>query len=114
MAPRRGGSDEDELLRGFFLKIVRAVANGHHRFEEIQLATGISRYILADRLVFLVADGDLEKHQYNAMPKRYEYHLSQKGKELNDIADSFSEWMRKWNPDDPDDDGGAGVPAIVR
>jgi DNA-binding HxlR family transcriptional regulator len=82
------------------LVIVDAIANGDHRFENIQMSTGISRNILTDRLVSFLADGVIEKHQYSTKPKRYEYHLTEKGRELVPIINAIRAWSNKHRPED--------------
>ena len=82
------------------LVIVDAIARGDHRFEEIQMSTGIPRNFLTDRLKSLVAESVIEKRQYNSQPKRYEYYLAEKGQELVPIIDAIREWSNKHRPED--------------
>ena len=51
------------------LLVVRELALGVHRFDEIQRNTGAPRDILASRLRRLEAAGVLEKRQYQERPR---------------------------------------------
>ncbi|MEO1245484.1 MAG: helix-turn-helix domain-containing protein [Pseudomonadota bacterium] len=59
--------------------IIRECLYGVHRFDEFQRWLGIGRNILTRRLRQLVEQGLLEKRMYQEKPKRYEYHLTDKG-----------------------------------
>ncbi len=67
------------------LLIVRDALLGLHRFEEFQESLGIARNVLTARLNRLVDEGILERVRYSERPQRYEYHLIQKGYDL-DVA----------------------------
>ena len=62
--------------------IIRAIFKGHVRFEAIQSDLGVARNILADRLGSLVEAGVIEKVQYNDKPQRFEYLLTDMGRDL--------------------------------
>ena len=76
--------------------VITFIAGGSHRFEEIQSGLGIARNILTDRLNTLVANEVVEKRQYSAKPKRYEYHLTSKGTELLPTFELMATWGSKW------------------
>lgn len=59
--------------------ILRECLYGNNRFDDIQNCLDVGRNILADRLVFLVETGLLEKQKYQDRPKRYTYQLTNKG-----------------------------------
>src|SRR5229473_7009842 len=65
------------------LLIVRDAFLGLRRFDEFQERLGIARNVLADRLNRLVDEGILERVRYSERPERYEYRLTQKGRDLN-------------------------------
>ena len=96
--------------------VVHAISQGHHRFEEIQGELGIARNILTDRLTTLVAKNVVEKVEYTARPRRFEYKLTKSGAELVLILEQLEKWGNKWNgagSSDNDDDGTTGVPLRV-
>ena len=74
------------------LLIVRDVAGGIHRFDDLQAELGISRKVLTERLTTLVSDGVLEKHPYQLRPPRYAYHLSPAGRALIPVLVSLQDW----------------------
>ena len=64
------------------LLIVRDAFLGLSRFEQFQESLGIARNVLTDRLDRLVDEGILERVRYSERPERYEYRLTQKGRDL--------------------------------
>jgi DNA-binding HxlR family transcriptional regulator len=64
------------------LLIIRDAFLGLRRFDEFQKSLGVARNVLADRLTRLVAEGILERSAYSERPPRFEYRLSEKGREL--------------------------------
>lgn len=76
--------------------ILREVFYGKHRFDQIQLAIGISRNILTDRLTNLVDEGLLEKAPYQEAPTRYEYLLTDKGRDTFPVLLAMASWGRKY------------------
>lgn len=43
----------------------------------------------------------IERRQYSAHPPRYEYHLTQAGRELLPVLISLSQWGERWAVDRP-------------
>lgn len=78
------------------LLVVRELALGVHRFDEIQRNTGAPRDILTSRLRRLEAAGVLEKRQYQERPVRFGYHLTRAGGELRPILLSLAQWGDRW------------------
>src|SRR5579859_3926906 len=74
------------------LLIVRDVAGGINRFDELQAGLAISRKVLAERLAALVADGVLERRLYQPRPPRYEYHLTAAGEGLIPVLIALQDW----------------------
>ena len=64
------------------LLVLRDVFMGVRRFEAIQADLGIARNVLSDRLSTLVEHGVLAKRRYQEHPDRYEYVLTDMGREL--------------------------------
>ncbi|MCO6010991.1 helix-turn-helix transcriptional regulator [Actinoallomurus purpureus] len=83
------------------LLAVREVIFGNHRFSEIVRNTGAPRDRLAARLKSLVAAGVLEQRQYQEHPPRYDYHLTQAGRELVPVLSALRAWGDKWAVKDP-------------
>jgi len=74
------------------LLIVRDAFLGRHRFEEFQESLGLARNILADRLQKLVDHGIFERVRYQERPERYEYHLTEKGRDLRVPLLALMQW----------------------
>ena len=64
------------------LLAVREVFLGDRRFDEMVRRTGAPRDTLAARLRTLVSAGILERRQYSEHPARFEYHLTDAGRDL--------------------------------
>ena len=80
------------------LLILRDCFLGHSRFEEFAASTGATRHIVSARLKRLVEMGLLERKTYSERPKRYEYILTEKGRELAPALLTFKEWGKKHLP----------------
>jgi DNA-binding HxlR family transcriptional regulator len=78
------------------LLVVRELAFGVHRFDSIVQNTGAPRDILTSRLRSLESAGVIEKRQYSERPPRFEYHLTQAGRELRPILLSLGQWGSRW------------------
>src|SRR5918994_3537888 len=78
------------------LLILRDVAGGIHRFDELQAELAISRKVLAERLAALVSDGVLERRLYQERPPRYEYHLTPAGEALIPVLIALQDWGSRY------------------
>jgi DNA-binding HxlR family transcriptional regulator len=74
------------------LVILREAFSRRRRFEDIQRDLGIARNILADRLQTLVAEGILERRAYQQRPERFEYRLTDKGRDLYPVLIALMQW----------------------
>jgi len=86
------------ILRNAFLSV--------RRFEDFQSILGIPRHILSVRLKKLVEAEVLKKVPYQEAPVRYEYRLTNKGRDLYPVILALAAWGDKWL------DGGLGKPLI--
>ncbi|MGD9998076.1 MAG: winged helix-turn-helix transcriptional regulator [Ilumatobacteraceae bacterium] len=78
------------------LLVVRNLMWGQRRFEAIQSDLGIARNILSDRLGTLVQHGIVERVKYQDHPERYEYHLTDKGRDLFPVIAALMAWGDRW------------------
>jgi DNA-binding HxlR family transcriptional regulator len=76
--------------------IIRDAFYGVRRFDEFQEDLGIARNILSKRLASLVDEGILRKERYQDHPMRYEYRLTEKGRDLFPILTAMLAWGDKW------------------
>lgn len=76
--------------------ILRDVFVGITRFDGLQQELGISRKVLAERLKWLVDHDVLCRQQYTDRPPRYEYVLTDKGRELCDLLLVMVAWGDRW------------------
>jgi DNA-binding HxlR family transcriptional regulator len=74
------------------LLVVREVAAGVTRFEQIREYTGAPRQVLTARLRKLEAGGVLERRIYQERPRRHEYVLTEAGRDLWPVLRSLREW----------------------
>ena len=74
------------------LLAVREIVFGNKRFEAIARNTGAPRDRLAARLRALEAGGVIVRRQYSEHPPRYEYVLTEAGKDLRPVIMSLKHW----------------------
>lgn len=74
------------------LLIIRDCFLGLSRFDQFQKSLGITRHLLTDRLKRLVAVGILEKTPYQERPIRYDYVLTEKGRDLGGAMNALRKW----------------------
>jgi DNA-binding HxlR family transcriptional regulator len=82
------------------LLIVRDAFLGVRRFDDFQRSLGLSRGILTDRLTRLVEAGVLERRRYQERPPRYEYRLTQKGRDLWPVTMALAKWGDRYLAED--------------
>ncbi len=77
--------------------IVRALLTGSNRFGEILARIpGLSDRLLSERLRELESAGIVVRTVYPEVPVRIEYHLTEKGREIEAIVTAISAWAEKW------------------
>ena len=82
------------------LLILHDAFDGYTRFDEFQRNLGISSSLLTSRLKRLVAEGVLERRQYEARPPRFEYVLTDLGRSLRPIIVVLAAWgNRRLDPE---------------
>jgi DNA-binding HxlR family transcriptional regulator len=83
------------------LLAVREIAFGNRRFDVIARNTGAPRDRLAARLRALEAGGVIARRQYSEHPPRFEYELTEAGRELRAVLQALRAWGDKWAVDTP-------------
>jgi DNA-binding HxlR family transcriptional regulator len=92
------------------LLVLRDVANGVARFDELAGHLGIARNVLSGRLARLVEAGLVERTAYRepGERERHQYRLSSAGRELMPVLLAFMAWGDRHLA------GPEGPPAVVR
>lgn len=76
------------ILSDFFL--------GVRRFDDFQERLNIPRTTLANRLKRLQDHGVIDRRVYREQPTRYEYRLTQKGRDLFPVITTLASWGDKY------------------
>jgi DNA-binding HxlR family transcriptional regulator len=72
--------------------VIRDAFHGVRRFDDFQSRLGIARNVLAQRLTKLVDAGVLAKEPYQDNPPRYDYVLTDKGRDLWPVLTAMRQW----------------------
>ena len=88
------------------LLIVRDAFFGASRFGDFQRSLGIARNILTERLDWLCDHEVLERRIYQERPPRYEYVLTEKGRDLQTVLLAMLAWGDRWTST-------AGKPPVI-
>ena len=81
------------------LLIIREAMLGATRFDQFHARLGIARNILSARMKRLVAAEIFTKAKYLERPLRYEYLLTERGKDLFAIMVALRAWGDRWAAD---------------
>ena len=76
------------IVRDLFLDVVR--------FDDLVEDLGISRNLLTRRLNGLIGNGIVERKAYQVRPTRYEYRLTEAGRELVPAILALTAWGDRW------------------
>lgn len=76
--------------------ILEAFWLGERRFDGFQKRTGLLKALLSQRLKQMVASGLFEKRKYSDRPPRYEYVMTEKGRDLYWVALAMLRWEQRW------------------
>jgi DNA-binding HxlR family transcriptional regulator len=88
------------------LLIVRELALGNSRFDDIVRGTGAPRDRVAARIKALDEAGVIERTPYQTSPPRFDYRLTDSGRALVPVLDALLAWGldHAVRPGDPDRD----------
>lgn len=91
-------SEASKLIGDFWnILIVRELLSGCKRFNELQeKVEHITNSTLSDRLKNLVDEGIIERKQYECIPPKVEYTLTEKGRGLKEVIDTIEQYSKKW------------------
>ena len=88
--------------------VLREATYGIRRFDDFQRELGIARNTLAERLRRLVEAGLFEKRVYEDLPVRYEYLLTEAGREFYQVLLAMTSWGDRWLAEE------SGPPIVTR
>jgi DNA-binding HxlR family transcriptional regulator len=88
--------------------VLREAFLGVRRFDDMQRSLGIGRNVLTQRLKRLVGEGMLDRAQYQEKPDRYEYVLTDKGRDFYPVLAAMIAWGDRWLA------GEEGPPIVLR
>jgi DNA-binding HxlR family transcriptional regulator len=74
------------------LLVIREIFLGCRRFNDIAANTGAPRDVLTSRLRRLEELEVIERRAYSDRPARYEYFLTDAGKDLGPVITALKEW----------------------
>jgi DNA-binding HxlR family transcriptional regulator len=78
------------------IMIMAACFSGISRFGDLRERLLMSPHTLSNRLSLLTSQKMLTKHAYSSTPKRYEYVLTAKGKDIYPIVASLMQYGDRW------------------
>jgi DNA-binding HxlR family transcriptional regulator len=82
------------------LLVIRDLMLGKCRYQDlISSPEHIASNILADRLKKMESVGLVMRRAYQQKPMRYEYFLTEKGKDLGPVLDAIVKWGKSHYPD---------------
>ncbi len=77
--------------------IIRSLLSGSVRFGEVlNRVPGLSDRLLSERLRELEGAGIVTRSVFPEVPVRIEYHLTEKGRELEQIVAAIDSWGARW------------------
>jgi DNA-binding HxlR family transcriptional regulator len=82
------------------LLILREAFLGTRRFADLQSHLGATRHLVADRLRKLVENGIFDRVKYQDRPTRFEYRLTEKGRDLYPVIAALLGWGDRWMADE--------------
>jgi len=82
----------DRIGEWWSILIVREALHGLTRFDQFEQSLGIAPNMLTRRLAGLVKAGILEKRRYSDRPPRYEYVLTECGRDFQPVIIAMHAW----------------------
>ncbi len=92
----------DRVGEWWSILILRDALQGLTRFDEFERSLGIAPNMLARRLAGLVDGGLMEKRAYSERPRRYDYVLTERGRDFREVVQALLAWgNRHFAPEGP-------------
>ncbi len=77
--------------------VMRDLFLGLSRYDDLRRSSGITNATLSDRLKALEEQALLERRQYQSRPARYEYLLTERGRDIGLVLLAMMQVGDKWN-----------------
>lgn len=87
--------------------ILREAFRGERRYDHLQQKLGVATNVLSARLQTLCDHGVLERSAYQERPQRFEYMLTDKGRDLLPVLVAMLQWGDRYAAE-------AGPPLLLR
>lgn len=84
------------------LLVIKQAMLGTRRFVDFQSSLGIAKNILCDRLSRLVENGVFVRVDVGEHGTRYEYRMTDKGRDLFAVVVALRQWSERWNGNNDD------------
>lgn len=79
--------------------ILRALFTGQHGYAQIKATVPrLSDTMLTQRLRTLEAEGIVVRRVVPSSPVQVEYHLTEKGRDLEPVLEAVIDWSHRWVP----------------
>lgn len=78
------------------LMILRELFLGSRRFDDFQRFTGMSTHLVSKRLQKLEEQNIIFRKPYSNHPLRYDYYLTEMGRELWPVIIALKQWGDRW------------------
>ncbi|CAB3751678.1 hypothetical protein LMG29739_01355 [Paraburkholderia solisilvae] len=78
------------------LLILRDLIFGLSRYDDFRQSSGVTNATLSDRLKHLEANGLIERRRYQVNPERFEYFLTDKGRQIAPVMLMLSQIGDRW------------------
>ncbi|GAB7522879.1 winged helix-turn-helix transcriptional regulator [Paraburkholderia sp. 2C] len=78
------------------LLILRDLVFGLSRYDDFRQSSGVTNATLSDRLKHLEANGLIERRRYQVNPERFEYFLTDKGRQIAPVMLMLSRIGDRW------------------
>ena len=76
--------------------VLRDLFLGRRRFDDIQASLGVATNVLSTRLTTLAEEGIVERRRDSEHPERFEYVLTEKGRDLQPLLLALLAWGDKY------------------
>jgi DNA-binding HxlR family transcriptional regulator len=92
----------EEIGDRWAILVLRDLGLGLRRYDDLRRSTEVPTTTLAERLKHLESTGLVERVQYQDHPARFEYLLTEKGRDTWIVVFALAQWGDRWDASGPD------------